>query len=293
MSFELGRRWKTVILILIMSTAAGFFLSYVFPAKYTSQSLVLIVSPPQADVLPSAIKDLSPGLAAWQQGMLSRINLQAMLERIDSRAESAQDMANMIDHIYRSIKVEPVLLDQNNVPNEKQDGVGGSYGFYVKYTDSNPHRAQQICNELTTTMLQANMESNLDEARKSHDRAIHFLRTELDATRAKLKTFDSKLAVCRKGRASSSRASEVKCKELARDYDATKNFFSTILSKLQQADLAIPLERDFIGGNLRVLSPASLPLFPDFPNRLRFAGAGFCVGLIFVIGRKLWPSRKT
>ena len=67
-------------------------------------------------------------------------------------------------------------------------------GFYVNYTDSNAREAQQICNELTSLLLEENLKSREDVARGTTD----FLSKQVEDTKHNLDDLDSKLAAFKK-----------------------------------------------------------------------------------------------
>jgi len=79
----LRRRIKVILNSYAARPLAGFFVSYAFPAKYTSQSLVLVEGQkvPEGIVQPVVTQDLTERIATLQQQVLSQSRLQPMLER--------------------------------------------------------------------------------------------------------------------------------------------------------------------------------------------------------------------
>lgn len=75
-------------------------------------------------------------------------------------------------------------------------------------------------------------------------------------------------------------------KALTRDYQTALNFYTDLLKKRNESQMATELERRQQGEQFRVLDPPSLPERPSFPNRRLFSlgglGAGLALGLAMV-----------
>jgi polysaccharide biosynthesis transport protein len=67
--------------------------------------------------------------------------------------------------------------------------------------------------------------------------------------------------------------------DLTRGYDQSKANYDDLLRKESESKMATSMEEMQIGERFRVLDPPSLPLKPDFPNRLKFCGIGLGFGL--------------
>jgi len=75
--------------------------------------------------------------------------------------------------------------------------------------------------------------------------------------------------------------------DLARGYDQSKASYDELLKKKNESAMATSMELLQQGERFRILDPPSLPLKPDFPNRLKLCGLGIGVGLVlgvFVTG---------
>src|SRR5277367_4011703 len=79
----LRRRMKIILIPTLVAPLLGFLVSYVFPAKYTSTSLVQVEDQqvPGDYVKPVVTEDLSQRIASLQQQVLSRNELQPMINR--------------------------------------------------------------------------------------------------------------------------------------------------------------------------------------------------------------------
>lgn len=68
--------------------------------------------------------------------------------------------------------------------------------------------------------------------------------------------------------------------DLNRGYDQTKANYDDLLKKKNESEMATSMERLQEGERFIMLDPPSLPLKPDFPNRLKFCGIGVAVGIV-------------
>src|SRR5216683_2405982 len=195
----LRRRAKVILIPALLAPLAGWLISYAFAPKYTSQALVMVEGQkiPESMVQPVVTEDLTARIATLQQQVLSQSRLQPMLERL-GMVRSGQNVDEMVDAIRLNMAVEPVVTDLSQIGGgTKKKGAGqGSPvpGFYVNYTAAHPREAQQLCNELTSLLLEENLKSRQDVARGTTD----LLSKGLDDAKHTLDDMDSKLAAFKK-----------------------------------------------------------------------------------------------
>jgi polysaccharide biosynthesis transport protein len=67
--------------------------------------------------------------------------------------------------------------------------------------------------------------------------------------------------------------------DLTRGYDQSKANYDGLLKKKNDSAMATSMELLQQGERFRILDPPSLPLKPDFPNRLKFCAMGLGIGL--------------
>jgi capsular polysaccharide biosynthesis protein len=82
-------------------------------------------------------------------------------------------------------------------------------------------------------------------------------------------------------------ASEQQLADLTRGYEQSKVDYDDLLKKKNESVMATSMELMQQGERFKVLDPPSLPLKPDFPNRLKFCGMGLGIGLalgVVVVG---------
>jgi succinoglycan biosynthesis transport protein ExoP len=74
---------------------------------------------------------------------------------------------------------------------------------------------------------------------------------------------------------------EQQLSDLTRGYDQSKANYDELLKKKNESAMATSMELLQQGERFRIIDPPSLPLRPDFPNRLKFCVIGLGIGLAF------------
>lgn len=193
----LRRRAKVILIPALIAPLAGFLVSYAFSPKYTSESLILIEGQrvPENIVQPVVTEDLTARVVTLQQQVLSQSRLQPALEKLYP-GKSGGEISDLIDTIRTNMSVEPVVTPLTAIGTTKPPKPGQSPlpGFYVKYTAASPREAQQICNELTTLLIEQNLKSVQDAASGTSD----VLNRGLDNAKRNLDDLDAKLAAFKK-----------------------------------------------------------------------------------------------
>src|SRR6202050_5707268 len=72
---------------------------------------------------------------------------------------------------------------------------------------------------------------------------------------------------------------EQQLSDLTRGYDQSKANYDELLKKKNESAMATSMELLQQGERFRIVDPPSLPMKPDFPNRLKFCMIGLGVGL--------------
>ena len=148
----LRRRAKAILIPVLLAPLAGWLISYAFPPKYTSQSLILVESQkvPENMVQPVVSQDLAARMATLQYQVLSQTKLQPVVERVFP-GKNSQEVGEIIDDIRQNVTVEPVVTDLSQIGGAKKRPGGQSSfpGFSVNYIASKPREAQQICEEIS------------------------------------------------------------------------------------------------------------------------------------------------
>jgi polysaccharide chain length determinant protein (PEP-CTERM system associated) len=193
------RRLKVILIPALLAPLAGFLVSYVFPPKYTSQSLVLVEGQKVPDNYVQSVitADFTQRLSTMQQQVLAANRLRPMIERLG--ASKPGEEGKLIEDIRANMTVEPVITDisaaasASGKKKKKTPSGGGSAlpGFYVNYTSNNARQAQQICAELTSLLLEENLRTRAEVAQGTTE----FLSRQVADAKRALDDQDAKLAV--------------------------------------------------------------------------------------------------
>ena len=189
----LRRRIKVILIPALLAPLAGFLVSYVFPAKYTSQSLILVEAPkiPDAVVQQVFTEDLTQHITTIQQRVLSPSRLRPMVERL-GLAKGGQNHEDVVTNIQLNMQIQPVVTDLSQIGSggRKKPGSNPVPGFYVNYTASTAREAQQICTDLTSMILEEDLKSRQDASQGTTD----FLTKQVADAKQNLDDLDKKLA---------------------------------------------------------------------------------------------------
>jgi succinoglycan biosynthesis transport protein ExoP len=82
------------------------------------------------------------------------------------------------------------------------------------------------------------------------------------------------------GRLNAAPTTEQELAEVTRGYEQSKQIYDELLKKKNDSEMATSMEQMQQGEHFSVLDPPSLPLKPDFPNRIKFCGIGLGLGLL-------------
>jgi len=186
----LRRRIKVILIPTLLAPIIGFLISYAFPPKYTSTSLVQVEEQqvPGDYVKPVVTEDLAPRIASLQQQVLSRNELEPMIARL-GLAPKGKNVDDLIDKINQGVSVQLVQTATPGKPKRPGD-TSDAPGFNVNVTWDNAKTAKLICDEITSMITSENLRLRGDVARSTTD----LLERQLDAKKRDLDDQDSKLA---------------------------------------------------------------------------------------------------
>jgi polysaccharide chain length determinant protein (PEP-CTERM system associated) len=201
----LRRRLKVILIPVLIAPIGGFLVSYApfFHPRYTSQSTVLVEGQtvPADYVKPVVTADFTQRVQTLSQEIASPGKLRPMIQSLGVKPE---EEAKLISDIQSYTQVNPMITSMSAAA--QQVGVSAAVkkkpqvtdepvpGFTVNYTDSDPERAQKICNALTDLILTENLKERGDIAKNTTD----FLGQQLDNAKRALDEQDAKLAAFKK-----------------------------------------------------------------------------------------------
>lgn len=116
----------------------------------------------------------------------------------------------------------------------------------------------------TTLQIQSQLRATEQEIRDRQNQ-VSGMQAEMRAVQARLRNTPVR---------------EQQLAELTRDYDQSRAYYESLLSKRSQSQLAGSLEKQLEGGQFRVLDPPTLPAAPYYPDRFKFSVAGLLLGLV-------------
>lgn len=193
----LRRRAKVILVPALIAPLAGFLVSYLFAAKYTSQSLILVEGQkvPETMVQPVVSEDLTERVATLQQRVLSQSDLEPVIEKLQLVKGNAS-LDDAIDNIRANMTVEPVVTDLSQIGGKKKPGQQTSPvpGFYVNYIAAGSGEAQKVCSELTSLLVDENLKQIAAAATGTSD----VLNKGLEDSKHNLDDLDARLAAFKK-----------------------------------------------------------------------------------------------
>src|ERR1700686_2622253 len=181
----LRRRLKVILIPALLAPLAGFLLSYVFPPKYTSPSMVLVQGQKVPDnyVQPVITSDFTQRVQTLQQQVLSPARLRPVIQSLN--LVKPDEEGKLISDIQQNLSVQPVITTMSAAASAGASGAKKKKasatlepfpGFNVEYTVSNQACAQQICNAITSMIL----DENLNERGKNAQGFTVFLGRKLE-----------------------------------------------------------------------------------------------------------------
>jgi uncharacterized protein involved in exopolysaccharide biosynthesis len=179
------QRFKVILRAAVLGPLVGLLVSHAFTEKYRSQSLIAVERETVAEGYkqPVMVDDVGERIARLQLA-LSQNQLEPIVKQM-GLATDAETLKQEVDAIRQNTRIETVLTDLGRYQAGDRKNPGQSSdiaGFYVEYTGSTPEEAQQVCSELTSLLLQENLnlpqqvrqtstefESQLDDAKRKLD----------------------------------------------------------------------------------------------------------------------------
>jgi polysaccharide chain length determinant protein (PEP-CTERM system associated) len=179
----LKRRYKLILACTALLLIAGIVLSYTLPPQYMSQTLVLIEQQkvPEDFVKPVVNEDISGRLASMREQILSRSRIEPIIERFNLYAGNKYTMDDRVDLTRKAIGINPIPSGQSP---------RGMPGFYITFKAQDAHTAQQVCGEITSLFISANLSAREESAEGTTD----FLKQQLADSKRNLDEQDAKLA---------------------------------------------------------------------------------------------------
>ena len=249
-------------------------------------------------------------------------NLQ-ILAGMQSQLENEQDGINTarqqqvylqtLINQYRTLQASPKTADGTALPAVEKELVtlrSELADLSAKYTDRYPDveklKAQIAKTEKTRADLIADMKLHANDAKEpdgvsaardigdpSQNSPMMQLQGQLQSNRLEIENREHAIATLKdkvseyQSRLNDEPVREQQLADLTRGYDQSKANYDELLKKENESRMATSMERLQKGERFRMIDPPSLPLKPDFPNRLKFCALGLGLGLglgVLVVG---------
>jgi polysaccharide chain length determinant protein (PEP-CTERM system associated) len=177
----LKRRYKLILMCAILFLAAGVVISHSLPPQYMSQTLVLIEQQkvPEDYVKPVINEDLNARLASMREQILSRSRIEPIIDRFNLYAGNKATMDDRVDMTRKAIGITPISPGPRGMP-----------GFYITFKAQDARTAQQVCGEITSLFISANISAREESA----EGTTSFLKQQLADSKRNLDEQDAKLA---------------------------------------------------------------------------------------------------
>lgn len=210
----------------------------------------------RADGTPSGLVEVSAQLE----------KLRSQLVDLSSRyTDQYPDVLKLKDQIAKTEKLREELLAAPKKP--------------VDETSTALHELDGLGQNSPLPQLQGQLKANQLEV-KNREHRIDELQQRINEYQARL---------------NAAPAIEQQYAEVTRGYDQSKAIYDDLLKKENSSEMATSMEQLQQGEHFTVLDPPSLPIKPDFPNRLKFCGIGLGLGLVvaavFVVGFEFADDR--
>ncbi len=192
------------------------------------------------------------GLAAIDQELA---RLRSKLADLSSRyTDRYPEVENLKDQIAKAEKTRATYVTELKSRGDGDKSIGGGSG-----SDGTADPAPTA----TSLQLQSQLQANQAEIANREQ--------SIAALKAKVGSYQDRL--------NAAPTSEQELADLTRGYDQSKANYDDLLKKQNDSAMATSMEQMQQGERFITLDPPSLPLKPDFPNRLKFCGIGLAVGL--------------
>jgi polysaccharide chain length determinant protein (PEP-CTERM system associated) len=185
LSYYLGlvsrRRWF-IIAPFCLAVLVGSYLAVTLPRIYEASTLILVQAQrvPEKLVQPVVSSDLDARISTISQQILSRSNLESVIQRFRLFSDPSQAklfVEEKIEDLRKRIKVQ--------VSRGRRD----ADAFTISYRDSDPKTTMQVTNALATFFINENLKDRETQAVGTSD----FLEAELETMRKRLEVREQDL----------------------------------------------------------------------------------------------------
>ena len=178
----LKRRSWLILTCMVVLLGVGIGITFVVPPQYVSQTLVIIEQQkvPENYVKPVVNEDMNARLASMREQILSRSRIQPIIERFNLFSAGNATMDDRVDLTRKAIGINPIRSEQAH----------GMPGFFISFKAQDARTAQQVCGEITSLFVGANLSAREESAEGTTD----FLKQQLEDSKKGLDEQEARLA---------------------------------------------------------------------------------------------------
>ena len=180
----LRRRKWLLIVPAILGPVLAYGVSRFLPEKYTSQTMVLVQQQRVPDkFVASVVTDtLSQRLSTMRDEILSRTQLQPLIEKFQLYKGGSQPMEDLVATMRNNVVVKPITTTASPT--------SPVTGFSISFTADDPHVAQQVTQQLLSKFIEQNSKIREESAKNT----TGFLTKQLEDAKQKLDDQDTRMA---------------------------------------------------------------------------------------------------
>jgi uncharacterized protein involved in exopolysaccharide biosynthesis len=264
----------------LVGVLAGTSIFSLTPRVYQASATILIIAQrvPEHVVRSLVTTSLGERLNSISHQLFSRIRLERLIQQFDlyERERQRLSMEDVIEGMRRDISIG-IDAPRNGGP---------PTSFWISYRSTNPRTAMRITERLASLFVQENLEDRSDRA----EQTTQFLQRQ--AEEARLRLAASQSAFEARGREDTARSQP---QWLSAESGFLQDRYLSILRKLEDATLAVNMERRQIGEQFRIIEGARMPEMPIGPARLPFLAQGALGGLasslLLMLLSSVWRRR--
>jgi polysaccharide biosynthesis transport protein len=237
--------------------------------------------------LQSQLQNEEDGLNADRQ---QNAYLQSMLEesRAFNRSPKTEDGTPIgipaLDQELDKLKAQ--LADLSSHYTDRHPDVRKLKDQIAKTENMRAQALAELKTGATTASESGNPPSSVTKDVDSRDGAATFqLQSQLKANQIDMANKEREVAALKakindyQGRLNQEPVREQQFADLTRGYEQSKATYDELLKKKNSSQMATSMELLQQGEHFRMIDPPSLPLKPDFPNRLKLCGMGLGIGI--------------
>lgn len=178
----LKRRYRLILISAFVCVLLGVALTRVIRPRYESQTLILVEQPkvPVDYVKPVIAQDLNAQLSSMREQILSRSHLEPIIKQYNLYPSQSLKMDDRVALTQKAITIKPIPSVQSN----------GIPGFFITFSASDAHLAQEICSQITSLFVTENLSARTESA----ENTTAFIKQQLDESKRNLDQQEAKLA---------------------------------------------------------------------------------------------------